>query len=125
MQQQHHHSQTELTAIDVEIARLIAERNRMIERGLFEEHLGEMSKRGQMVADILYKASTFQEPSVTLIYAKAYLLPWRCYVLDSHFPNLLRALPRDLPPSWTRVEAARFLLSVSRALEEDRVGMGK
>lgn len=112
-----------IDAINAEISRLISERSRlMIEREAFAVNLREMNKRGRMIADILYKASTIQDPSMTLLYVKAFLLPWRHYVLRAYFPNLLEMLPRDLPaPSWTRADASDFLLSVSRALEKDRL----
>ena len=122
----HHHHR--LTAINTEIHRLTAERDQMMmiaERAVVvAENSVEMNRRGKMVADILFKASTFHDPCMVLLYARAFLLPWRHYVLETHFPNLIHALPRDLLPTWTPVDAARFLLTVSRALERDRVGMG-
>jgi hypothetical protein len=118
--QDHHHT---LNSINAEIHRLIAERDQMIAERAAENSV-EMNRRGTMVADILYKASTMQDPSMALLYARAFVLPWRHYVLKTHFPNFIHALPSDLPPTWTRADAARFLLSVSRALERDRVGVG-
>lgn len=107
-----------LRAINAEIARLIRKRDQLL--GAQVMHV-EMHKRGKMVADILFKASTIQEPQMTLIYCKAFILPWRHYVEATCFPNLLQVLPSDLPPSWTRAGASAFLLSVSRALEQDRM----
>ena len=119
--QDHHHT---LNSINAEIHRLIAERDQMMIAVRAAENSVEMNRRGKMVADILYKASTMQDPSMALLYARAFVLPWRHYVLKTHFPNFIHALPSDLPPTWTRADAARFLLSVSRALERDRVGVG-
>ncbi len=102
-----------LADIDAEINRLIAKR----------DELTEMLKRGKMVADLLWKASTFQDPYITLIYAKGYLLPWRDYLSDTHFPHFIRALPRDLPQAWTRAQASQFLLMLSDALALDRVAL--
>jgi hypothetical protein len=100
-----------LADIDAEISRLFAKRDEMT----------EMLKRGKMVSDLLFKASTFQDQSITLLYAKGYLLPWRHYLSDTLFPNFTRALPRDLPQAWTQAEASQFLLMLSKALERDRM----
>jgi hypothetical protein len=102
-----------LADIDAEISRLIAKRDEMT----------EMLKRGKMVSDLLFKASTFQDQSITLLYAKGYLLPWRNYLSETLFPNFTRALPRDLPKEWTRAQASQFLLMLSEALERDRVAL--
>jgi hypothetical protein len=102
-----------LADIDAEISRLIAKRDEMT----------EMIKRGKMVSDLLFKASTFQDQSITLLFAKGFLLPWRHYLLEAHFPHFMRALPRDLPQAWTQAEASQFLLMLSDALALDRMAL--
>ena len=109
-----------LDDINTQISRLVAKRNAILEAEARAENLYIMLGRGKMVADILFKASTLQEPGMALIYARAFLLPWRHYLLVEYFPCLLGVLPRELPAAWSRAEASGFLLVVSKALEEDR-----
>ena len=104
---------TTLADIDAEISRLIAKQDEMT----------EMLKRGKMVSDMLFQASTYQDPSITLLFARGYLLPWQHYLSDTHFPHFIRALPRDLPQAWTLAQASEFLLMLSDALALDRAAL--
>ena len=112
----------QISEIEREIGKLMLQRSKLLKQ---EEVIRSVYSRGQMLSDMLYKASTFMDSEHALDYTKQYIIPMRDHLMPSHFSHAIHALLQPLPESWTRTEASDFLIVVSRALERDRVALMK
>jgi hypothetical protein len=106
----------QISMIDREISKLLIQRSKL-------HMLKQVYSKGQMLSDMLNKASTFCDTEQALSYTKQHIIPMRDHLLPSHFPNAINAMLEPLPKRWTRVQASDFLFEVSRALGKDRVAM--
>ena len=109
--------------VDKEIAKLTAERNLLVQKAV---DFKELCKRGKILSDLLFKASTFQNP---MDYVLRYILPMKDLLPIEHFTCTVTALAAGLElcraPDEEPLEAARFLLAVSTALGQDRVAFAE
>ena len=110
----------QISEIDREIGRLMLQRSKLLKEA---EVIRSVYSRGQMLSDMLYKASTFKDTEHALDYTKQYIIPMRDHLMPSHFSHAIHALLEPLPKTWTRIDASDFLIAVSRALEQDRVAL--
>jgi hypothetical protein len=111
-----------ISEIEREIGRLMLQRSKLLKEA---EVIRSVYSRGQMLSDMLYKASTFKDTEHALDYTKQYIIPMRDHLMPSHFSHAIHALLEPLPKRWTRIEASDFFITVSRALERDRVALMK
>jgi hypothetical protein len=109
-----------LAEIDEEIVRLMEARNRIIAKQARAVEINAMRERGEMICNLLTRASSLRNSYDVLLYINAYIMPWRHYLIQKYFPKTLAALPESLPSKWNDMEVSIFFLEVSGALEQDR-----
>jgi hypothetical protein len=109
-----------LAEIDEEIVRLMEARNRIIAKQARAVEITAMRERGEMICNLLTKASSLRNSYDVLLYINAYIMPWRHYLIQKYFPKTIAALPESLPSKWNDMEVSIFFLEMSGALEQDR-----
>ena len=110
-----------LAAIDVQIERLLQEKNTLVQKLQdFEIRKVELEMY-EVLHNMIAKGNDIQDPVLALQYANDTIAPQKHIInLNSKsFNNILQALPKSYPSSWTCEDASHFFLSVSGALEED------
>jgi hypothetical protein len=110
----------QLCEVDREITKLVTKRNLLVEKA---NEIKELYQRGKILSDLLYKASTFQDPDESLCYIIRFILPMKDFMPIEHFPCSVSMLSQPLDGEWTRDSASRFLVTTSDALERDRVAI--
>jgi hypothetical protein len=110
----------QLCEVDREITKLVAKRNLLVEKA---NKVKELYQRGKILSDLLYKASTFQDPNDSLCYIIRFILPMKSFMPVQHFPCAVSMLLQPLDGDWTRDAVSRFLVITSDALERDRVAI--
>ncbi len=115
--------QDKLARVDAEIYKLMTIRNKLLRELELATEANTMQERGKMLSDILRKAYTLTDPSMTSIYIEQYVLPWRHYLSRQYFPETLKAIPESMPSNWNRMESSILLFELSEALRRDRAAM--
>ena len=70
-----------LEEIDTEISRLLT-----IRKQILSERFEDMRSRAQMLSDIIVKAATLTHPNDTASYIQHFVMPWRHFIPEDHFP---------------------------------------
>ena len=110
-----------ITAIDMEIERLLQEKNRLVQKLKdFEIRTVELEMY-EVLQNLIAKGKAIEDPDLALQYANNAIAPQKHIIKlnSTSFKNMLRVLPKSYPSSWTCDDASEFFRSVSDALEQD------
>ena len=119
-EQTHSRVRDRITAIDLQMQRLVHEKNVLIKKQNSEILEVELEMY-QILQKMLCKGKDIQDPLKALQYAQNAIAPQRHIIkLNSvSFKNMLLAIPESYPSTWTRDDAQSFFENMTNALEKD------